>query len=216
MKITEFVKEKTKDISEFSIKENQAKQSEEQKKIDDNFAASIVYVYKLFKEIQFASNESSFVMSQANFDKAGQIIVKCKDATKKNAVTTADINSINTVAKELASNLGDEWSAYFIAETSSVKEVLSISKNIASINVTELISKIDKASQWNENAETIKEMVLAIKRAQQLIDQMQLKPANVEFLKKVISKTATLDDISDEVLNWLKNEQLTGKVKISF
>ena len=45
---------------------------------------------------------------------------------------------------------------------------------------------------------------------------MKLTDTTVEFLKKVIDKKATLEDLTEEVMVWLKKEGIMNKVKISF
>ena len=89
-------------------------------------------------------------------------------------------------------------------------------KGIANVNITALLYKMRAAKTWNKDINVVIEMMNAISEANSLIDKMKLTDTTVAFLRKVINKTATLEDITDEVMSWLQAEGIKGKVKISF
>ena len=61
-----------------------------------------------------------------------------------------------------------------------------------------------------------KKIAADVARANSIISQFSLKPEIEVFLRKVSSKTATVKDVSPEVLSWLESKQLVDKLRVSF
>ena len=55
-----------------------------------------------------------------------------------------------------------------------------------------------------------------IKDAEKIIAKLGLDDEIITFLANTNSGKATLNDLSDKVLNWIKSEKLEGKIRVSF
>lgn len=216
MQITELVKERSAAIKSFSQKEKAAKQSEEQSKIDTLFGETIESVKTVISEVMSTSDQSDFIVSEDIKNVLTEILRMCSEATVKDKVNSVDINSISSKENEIRHSLQYEWSAYFAEKTASVIDVLNVIKTISNTDVNSFINRMNLAKNWNSDVNKVTDMMCAINDANSKIDEMKLTDTTVNFLKKVIAKNATLDDITDEVMTWLQQEDLKKRVKISF
>ena len=216
MIITETLKNKTSQIKTFSQKEIASKKSETQKKIDESYNNSVLSVKRLVSEIVATSKESKFVISDSIRIQLKDLFSLCMTSVEKDKVEYIDINGISSKEKEVRSSLQYEWRDYYLKETEPVEEVLNVIKGIANVDVNSFLIKIQSAKDWNQDVTVVHEMMKAIKEANEQIDKMKLTDTTVEFLRRVIGKTANLNDITDEVMDWLTEEGIKGKVKISF
>lgn len=216
MLIIESIKEKTSAIKNFSKKEVMFKKSAEQKLIDTSYKKAINEVNGLITEIVNISNQTNFVISPLIKERITELLSACQSSSRKESVEIVDVNGITAKEKEVRSLLQYEWNSYYSRETASVEDVLNVVRGIANVNITALLYKMRAAKTWNKDINVVIEMMNAISEANSLIDKMKLTDTTVAFLRKVINKTATLEDITDEVMSWLQAEGIKGKVKISF
>lgn len=80
----------------------------------------------------------------------------------------------------------------------------------------ELADSITKTVASDPSIKAIKSLVSDVKEAQQIADTFSLNPEIEAFLKKVSSQQATVVDLTPNILNWLKEKKLIGKLKIRF
>jgi hypothetical protein len=63
---------------------------------------------------------------------------------------------------------------------------------------------------------SVSSFVDSIKKAQDLVEGLHLDPEIEAFIGKVKTQTATIADLDDHILSWIKTNHLTGKLKIKF
>lgn len=80
----------------------------------------------------------------------------------------------------------------------------------------ELIEKIRNAQNSAPSPKSIDIFVQNVHSAQTMVDQYKLSPDIQEFLLKVKLKTASIEDLTPEVIEWLKENKLMKKLLISF
>lgn len=81
----------------------------------------------------------------------------------------------------------------------------------------DLLSSIKaQAANTAPNQTTISKFVSDVNAAQNIINQYKLEPAVQNFLLKVKLRSATIDDLTPDVTKWLKANNLTKKLLISF
>lgn len=80
----------------------------------------------------------------------------------------------------------------------------------------ELADSITKTVASDPSIKAIKSLVSDVKEAQQIADTFSLNPEIEAFLKKVSSQQATVVDLTPNILKWLKEKKLIGKLKIRF
>ena len=80
----------------------------------------------------------------------------------------------------------------------------------------ELADNITKTVASDPSIKAIKSLVADVAEAKKITDEFSLNPEIEDFLKKVSSQRATVFDLTPNVLTWLKEKNLTGKLKIRF
>lgn len=216
MLITNTIKEKTSIIKTFAKNEAASKKSAEQKKIDATYREAICGVNLLTSEVVNTCANSKFQISESVHDQFIELLTLCSVSSDKSKIAVIDVNGITSKEKEIRSSLQYEWNNYHAEETASIEEVLNVVKGIANVNVNSLLLRMNAAKNWNKDVTAVIDMMNAIREANEQINKMRLTDTTVAFLRKVIAKSATLEDITDDVMQWLKEEGIQGKVKISF
>lgn len=80
----------------------------------------------------------------------------------------------------------------------------------------ELADNITKTVAGDPSIKAIKNLVADVAEAKEIIDKFSLNPEIEDFLKKVSLQRATVGDLTPNILAWLKDKNLTGKLKIHF
>ena len=80
----------------------------------------------------------------------------------------------------------------------------------------ELADNITKTVASDPSIKAIKSLVADVAEAKKITDEFSLNPEIEDFLKKVSSQRATVFDLTPNILTWLKEKNLTGKLKIRF
>lgn len=80
----------------------------------------------------------------------------------------------------------------------------------------DLADSITQTVAGNPSIEAINSLVSDVAEAKQMTDQFSLNPEIENFLKKVSSQRATVLDLTSNIMVWLKEKNLTGKLKIRF
>ncbi|MBE6023506.1 MAG: hypothetical protein E7231_09765 [Cellulosilyticum sp.] len=98
---------------------------------------------------------------------------------------------------------------------SSLKTVQKISSDTMKISkVTLDLEKLKKASF--EGQKSFEQLKLLMNEGQDIISRVGLNDEINGFLKKVANSTASMEDISLEVLEWIKKHEVASKIKLSF
>lgn len=80
----------------------------------------------------------------------------------------------------------------------------------------ELADSITKTVIGDPSIKAIKRLVSDVEEASQIAEAFSLNPEIEGFLKKVSSQQATVIDLTPNILDWLKEKKVIGKLKIRF
>ena len=216
MILNEQIKANTQIVSEYKIRKEKYQRANDQKHLDANFEIAIDAVKDTICCFQYAKEESDFKESQEELNNLSNLLVICKDMVNTgyvNATDTAKINSLNRLYKE---ELQEEWKEYYVNTTSAIEEILNVTQNFTGSETKSLINDIKNASELKNDRYVIGKMMLAIEKSNEIIEQLELNDTIIDFLKKMLNNTASLDDLNDEVEEWIMKENMKRKIKLSF
>ena len=138
------------------------------------------------------------------------------------------INADNTF-KTLQSSMKKEWSKQYADLTSATVSTLEAIRGSIKTgrkssnsyipfldNVGRCLQKIQPAENWDLDVERYKTMHNGLNEADYLIMELGLDDEIIAFLQNTNSGRATLQDLNDKVLAWIRDEQLERKIRISF
>lgn len=80
----------------------------------------------------------------------------------------------------------------------------------------DLTDSITQTVAGNPSIKTVSSLVSDVAEAKQIIEQFSLNPEIEDFLKKVSSQRATVLDLTPNTMAWLKEKNLSQKLKIRF
>ena len=115
--------------------------------------------------------------------------------------------------------IASEWSDYYQKTTANISVFLNGKGIIPDANkATYAINKIKKAANWNVAPDSYTSMKQGLDDADFILKSLDLaKDSEVlEFLKLVGEGSATVQNLTAEILAWLKNEGIEDKLTISF
>lgn len=80
----------------------------------------------------------------------------------------------------------------------------------------ELEDRITQTVSRDPSKKSVKDLVTDVAEAKQIANEFSLNPDIESFLKKVSSQRATVLDLTPDILDWLKEKDLTNRLKIRF
>ena len=93
---------------------------------------------------------------------------------------------------------------------------MQVISGIDSEHVSKCMEGIAKGSTWTTSINDFKTMDHSLSEAKILINGLGLDQQIIAFLQKMNNGKATVMDLDDNVLRWLKEESLDQRVKLSF
>lgn len=206
----------TQEVKQFALSVAMARKNDEQKRIDSKFNMAIKSFDDELDRLIYTTDVTTFVCSIEAVDKIRELIIFCKEAIDNNYVTEQQVYKIKDETKKIKKKLSEEWDEYYEKETKSLEEVLKLSKNITGINVNSLLINLQEGRNWDANKNIRNKMTESISSAKDLINKLELKENIVDFLRKMVKQEATLLDVDEDIMKWIKNEHLEGTIKITF
>lgn len=214
--LSELIEANTALVSEFKIREEEEQKSSEQHNIDNNFTIAINNVRQTVVHLCEVKKCVDFEETQNTNQTILEMLKICKECAEQKHVKAADTAKINGLNRNINSSLFEEWRQYHIKKTSSIREILGIARTLSSNEATTLMNDINAAAKWDVASKEVVRMTEAIGEANDLIGQLELNEAIVDFLKKMVEHRASLEDLTREVFDWIEKENLKKRVKLSF
>ena len=147
-----------------------------------------------------------------------EVIDDCGIALENGQLGKEGVQVFGSRTKQLQRDLTATWKVCASHYAESVTGYLGIVQGLTDKpkEVDELKARIGNTVNGDPSAASAKKLSADIAQANVIISKFSLKPEIEVFLKKVAAKKATVSDLSPEVLNWLSDQKLLEKLKLSF
>jgi hypothetical protein len=169
----------------------------------------VVTIEYLYSDVNVQKNDE-ILASMSELLGALEKVVETGLASQ-DEVTNAE-NSFKTIQ----GNMKKEWSKQYADLTGSTVSTLEAIRGIDPENVGSCLQKIQPAESWELDVKKYRKMSSGLDDAEQLIVSLGLDHEIITFLQSTNSGKATLKDLNDKVLSWIRGEKLEGKIRISF
>ena len=130
-----------------------------------------------------------------------------------------DISKLSEIIRKIDNNLKVEWKMMVGRDTNAAVSSLNNIKELFD-DKREIDSQIMRLkgfeSRWPINLDIKENFKTEIFKSSDMISELNLTPEIELFIKKIIGKTATFNDLTDEVLTWIKDNNFEKKIKIGF
>lgn len=147
-----------------------------------------------------------------------EAIDDCGIALENGQLGKESVQVFGSRAKQLQRDLTAAWKVCATHYADSVSGYLGIVQGLTDRpkEVADLRDQIIKLTSSDPTVVATKRLASDVAQANGIISQFSLKPEIEVFLKKVSSKTATVKDVTPEVLSWLESKKLVDKLRVSF
>jgi len=187
---------------------------------DYNFKQLVLGLKKTVLEVDLAVKNSDFRPSANVISALKSFLASCDKVIQVGAANEATTQYISTESKKLYAVMGQEWSEYYTKMSSHVISLLDTVKSILKDEnkAVYAVNKIKKAANWNTSIDNYNYLKQGLAEADQILEDLDLDEDSevLAFLKLVSAGNATILDLTDEILEWIKTENLGDKMYINF
>lgn len=119
--------------------------------------------------------------------------------------------------KKLSERIQNEWKNQTEDYLANIKEDLGILKLVSNEKqeIQKILSCLNKFANWPVDDSVTSEYENASKRAYEILTGMKFDDNISDFLKKVKNKKASLLDLTDDIIEWIRREELSGNIMLS-
>ena len=114
-------------------------------------------------------------------------------------------------------SISNSWTSFYHKKFDELISGLLMAKSIYThpITVDSIISSIKKCEKWPLSKKSADSLCEGEEKGKALLKSMELDESIKGFLEKVISSAATVRDITPEIFQWIKKENLDDKIALS-
>ena len=145
-------------------------------------------------------------------------INNCGNGIHESTLTSEIVEVLRAKSEAYADQIKAVWKDASTKYSEGVKGYISMIVGFSDDpqHTRKLIDSIEKTVAGNVSIQTINRLVSDVAEAQKIMASFSLSPEIETFLKKVSGNRATLSDLTPEILGWLKEHNLKGKLHIRF
>ena len=184
--------------------------------LDNRFKALTTQINYLMEALQYTKVNMRFQLSESVLNDLENLLTEHKNVIREGFAEKEAINQSEANYKSVQQSIKKEWSKHYSALTSATISTLQVISGIDSEHVSKCMEGIAKGSTWTTSIGDYKTMEKSLLDAKALINELGLDQQIIAFLQKMNSGKATVTDLDDKVLQWLKTESLERRVKLSF
>lgn len=208
------------DMKTVSEMETASADTKKQAMADYNFKQLVFNLKQIIDEVNLAVENSSFKPSANVISALKSFLISCDKVIQAGAANNATTQYISSESKKLYATLGQEWAEYYAKTTANVLSLLDTVKGIIPDENKAIyaVNKMKKAATWNTTVDNYNYLAQGLAEADKILDNLGLEEDSeiLMFLKLVSEGKATLENLSDEILAWLRLERMLEKIKITF
>ena len=179
------------------------------------FDSYIKYVLPALESYKLANQYTNDLFSEENLNRLRELCIFTKNAFDTQFVS--DPEAYRSSSRALSEELNEKWKK--LAESDN-EELVGQLKSIRlvfadKLKINNLIHTITDFCNWPLTENSCEKFNAAKDSALQLVSEMHFDFEIEEFLKKIQTETATLFDLSEKVIKWIKDENLEASIALS-
>ncbi len=184
--------------------------------LDLRYKTLISQVHSLMMALQHTKAYMQFQLNDAILSDLENLLTELKAVIRTGIAEKDAINQAEADFKNIQQIIKKEWSKNYSILTNATISTLQVISGIESERVSKCLEGIAKGAVWTTSIVDFKTMDQSLSDAKTLINGLGLDQQIIEFLQKMNNGKATVMDLDDNVLRWLKEESLDKRVKLSF
>lgn len=207
---------KIKDMKDLRQREERRDNKAAQDALDLRFKNLTTEIHSLMMALHYTKENMQFQLSEAILSDLEKLLNEHKGTVQSGVAEKEAITQAEADYKVVLQNVKKEWTKQYAVLTNSTVSTLQVIIGIDNEQVSKCLDGIAKGSTWNGSIGDFKTMDKSLVEAKTLIDGLGLDLQIIAFLQKMNAGKATVMDLDDNVIRWLKDEALDKRVKLSF
>lgn len=207
---------KIKDMKDLCQREEKRDNKVAQDALDLRFKNLTSQIHSLMMALQYTKVNMQFQLSEVTLYDLEKLLTGLKETVRSGVAEKDAITQSEEEYKVVLQNVRKEWAKQYTVLTNSTVSTLKVIIDIDREGVTKCLEGIDKGSTWSGCSDDLRVMNKSLAEAKILIDRLGLDQQIITFLQKMNDNKATVTDLNNNVIRWLKDEKLDKRVKLSF
>ncbi len=209
---------KIKELRDLRQREERRDNKEAQDRLDQKYGDLTEQIHQLILALQHTKTKMKmpFQLSDVVLNDINTLLLDHKRAVESGCADKDIISKVDTDLKSILLNVKKEWSKQYANMTDNTISVLKVIAGIDTEKVSKCLEGIGKGKNWTASINEFRVMNRSLEDANELISSLGLDPQIILFLQKMNNGKATVVDLDDKIMSWLKTEELDKKVRLSF
>ena len=205
--------------------ENAALDAEKKAKNDSDYKALVMEFSAAVSKLSQVTAKMDFTISNETIEILEECINRLDQVVSSGVVESDSLNKAKQQNKKVNPALNNEWNKYYHKKTSVCISKINTIGKLASEpeRISKIRNDIDNGSEWENltslsggNNTRLELLTKGIEYVDSLEESLSLSEEVKDFIILVSTKRAHVSDLTDTVLEWIKNEKLEDKFSISF
>lgn len=184
-------------------------------KANNTFFDSLEKLELYLKFYVLALNKFEIEFSESVRNQVKECIELCKYNFERNSVKNAE--SFRGKTNAVCTSIQTEWTQYIADKDNGLIERMTVLKTVSrnQRQIQETIAAISLIKTGMLTSEKYQTYLTGKKEAEKMLIDVHFDTEIEKFLKKVADKEATLLDLNDTILKWIKEENLEKNIALS-
>lgn len=128
------------------------------------------------------------------------------------------VKVLKTRGESFINQMQNRWREAAVQYSEGARGYLSLIGELSDdpVRAKKLTESMEKAVSTPVTLEEIHSLMADVAEAKEITDAFSISPGVEIFLKKVSAQRATVFDLTPDILAWLKEKNLTSKLKVKF
>jgi len=208
--------QKIKNMRDLQRLESLQANKEQQETTDEKYRRLVTNTHQLVSVIAYLKKSTEIEQEENTKNKLLELLYELKKATESGLVDKDMMASSEARLTVIQVECRKNWVKQYALLTSARVSTLKVISGINPEKVSSCLRDIQKAESWNTDIAVFKTMVSGLESADQLITNLGLNQEIIPFLQNMNQGRATLADLTEGVLSWIKEENLEPQIRLIF
>lgn len=200
------------------VSQNKQKDNEHQTVVKKNntfFDAYTKLFVPILKGYAICKKYNHVTFSHEIESELRKLIEDSKKIFDKKIVTAPD--RYRERVKKLYGQIEDAWKEQTNTYLADIKDELGILKLVSNEKqeIQRILNCMNNFSDWSTDTNVAMEFDKAVLGAEEILSKMEFDDEIANFLRKVKDKKASLLDLTDSIIAWIRRENLSANIMLS-
>lgn len=214
--ILEQLDSQIKAMRELRRKEQKKANAEQQKATDQKCKTLVQQEDQYMNILSYIQENLGFVCSAELVAGLRTFFHKLESAVCYGDAEKEAVSQATDMFKGVQNETKKVWAKHFDALTRKTRGTLEIVRSIDPEKVMKCLKLIQDAEVWTMEKEVFERLRQALDGAEALIQGLGLDSNITDFLSKMAHGQATLKDLNEDIIAWLRKGNFEYRVKLSF